>query len=51
MSKQEIEAIEDVFLSEDIPEQPFIDMREIAQDIPFKTRLAQLIEWREAKRI
>ena len=54
MSKKDIEVIEEVFLSEDIPEQPFLDMREIQEEetrIEKEERLKKFMEWISSKKM
>jgi len=46
--------IEEVFLSEDIPEQPFLDMREIQEEetrIEKEERLKKFMEWISKKKV
>jgi hypothetical protein len=54
MSKKEIEAIEEVMLSEDVPETPFLDMREVQEKetrIEKEERLKKFMDWISKKKV
>ena len=54
MSKKQVKMIEEVFLSEDIPEQPFLDMREIQEEetrIEKEERLKKFMNWISSKKM